>query len=382
MTPDGEGIRGVTVWREGRSGEQIAAASEVEPGDGVLWIDLESSASVERLLPRLSKLCPGLTAEMLADLLTPDDQPEGASYDEGRIKLASTFAVEASRLKVQHERGTAIPSGVLVFQPVELLACDGWLLTCWHPTRTFAGAERVASEDLPGTCEEIRREIGKDWVGLGQAGGGDLGVLIMHRLALGYRAAGWELAAWHEDWELSLYVDDRLDNPDELPSLWGMMAVLRNWLNPLNRPGLRKLPDRAWLPNRNHDLVVAIDDRIDATLGQLQALANSMRASFSVLHVQTAEESRTRKERTQHRVELIAAVFLVPTLVVGFYGANTWVPGQGRHWGFWVMLVVLLALTAAAVATVLHWRRQERAELRQVRLERDRARQELLRSLR
>ncbi len=49
--------------------------------------------------------------------------------------------------------------------------------------------------------------------------------------------------------------------------------------------------------------------------------------------MQTAEEARSRKERTQHRVELIAAIFLVPTLVVGFYDANTWVPGQGRHWG-------------------------------------------------
>src|SRR4029077_4694381 len=107
----------------------------------------------------------------------------------------------------------------------------------------------------------------------------------------------------------------------------------------------------------------------------------SMRASFSVLHVQTAEAARDRKERTQHRVELIAAIFLVPTLVVGFYGANTWVPGQGKHWGFWVMLVALLILTSVAVATVLNWRHQERSELRRITDERNASRRELLRSV-
>jgi hypothetical protein len=318
---------------------------------------------------------------MLDDLLTPDDRPEGATYSDGQIKLASTFTVEARRLEQKRERGRAMRSGVLVFQPVELLASKDWLLTCWHPTRTFAGAEKVA-EGEPGTSDAIWKEISEEWMSLERPGGGDLGILIMNRLALAYRATGWRLAAWHEDWELSLYVDDALDNPDELPNLWGMMAVLRDWLNPLNRPGLRKMPDRAWLPNNNHDKVVAIDDRVDDTLEQLQLLSGSMRASFSVLHVQTAEAARDRKERTQHRVELIAAIFLVPTLVVGFYGANTWVPGQGKHWGFWVMLVALLILTAVAVATVLNWRHQERNELRRITDERNASRQELLRSVR
>jgi hypothetical protein len=331
-------------------------------------------------MPRLTKFCPGLKEEMLDDLLTPDDQPEGVVYADGQIKLASTFTVQARRLERKHERGKAMRSGVLVFQPVELLASQDWLLSCWHPTRTFAGAEKV-SEGAPGTSEQVRNEVSQEWTALDRPGGGDLGILVMNRLALSYRATGWRLAAWHEDWELSLYIDDALDNPEELPNLWGMMAVLRDWLNPLNRPGLRKMPDRAWLPNTNHDRVIAVDDRVDDTLENLQSLANAMRASFSVLHVQTAEEMRDRKERTQHRVELIAAIFLVPTLVVGFYGANTWIPGQGKHWGFWVMLVALLILTSAAVATVLNWRHQERRELRRLEDQRNESREELLRAL-
>jgi CorA-like Mg2+ transporter protein len=377
---DASALRSATVWEAGKhpgtprvgNGRKVA---------GVPWFDLVSSTSAEQLFPSLAKDCQGLTEHMLDDLLTPDDRPEGATYSGSQIKLASTFTVEARRLEQKRERGSAMRSGVLVFQPVELLASKDWLLTCWHPTRTFAGAEKVA-EGEPGTADTIRKEISEEWMSLEQPGGGDLGILIMNRLALAYRATGWRLAAWHEDWELSLYVEDALDNPDELPNLWGMMAVLRDWLNPLNRPGLRKMPDRAWLPNNNHDRVVAIDDRVDDTLEQLQLLSGSMRASFSVLHVQTAEAARDRKEHTQHRVELIAAIFLVPTLVVGFYGANTWVPGQGKHWGFWVMLVALLILTSVAVATVLNWRHQERSELRRITDERNASRQELLRAVR
>jgi hypothetical protein len=373
---DAPGVRSATRWRPGKGPVPIGPGP-VLAGEGCVCIDLVSGSDAAELWPLLGGRCPGLTQEMLADLLTPDDRPDGKVYDEGRIKLASTFGVTARRTEMKPERGKAMRSGVLVFQPVELLACREWLLTCWHPIRTFAGADKV-SEGEPGSATAIQ-EVADEWCSLENAGAGDLGILIMNRLALDYRATAWKLAGWHEDWELSLYVDDALDNPEELPALWGMMAVLRDWLNPLNRPGLRKLPDRAWLPNENHDTVVAIDDRIDDTLRQLRNLADSMRASFSLLHVQTAEEERERKEDSQHRVELIATAFLVPTLVVGFYGANTWVPGQGRHWGFWVMMTALVVLTAAAVGTLLAWRRRERAELNRLREERNAARAELLR---
>jgi hypothetical protein len=373
------GIRTVSVWREGQAPLE-ASLSHLGDIEGVPWIDLVSNGDAATLLPKLQGACPGLTLKMLEDLLTPDDGPEGVTYGEGEIKLASTFSVRAKRLERKRERGKAIGAGVLVFQPVELLACDEWLLTCWHRTRTFCGAEVVADGE-PGSAADILSEVVLEWLSLERGGGGDLGVLAMARLALGYRAAGWKLSGWLQDWELGLYVEDALDNPEELPNLWGMMAVLRDWLNPLNRPGLRTMPDRAWLPNCDHETVVEIDERVDKALAQLHTLANAMRASFSVLHVQTAEAARERKERSQHRVELAAAIFLVPTLIVGFYGANTWVPGQGRHWGCWVMTIVLLAGTAIAVGMVLRMRREERQEERRIRAARESSRRELLQAL-
>jgi uncharacterized membrane protein len=80
----------------------------------------------------------------------------------------------------------------------------------------------------------------------------------------------------------------------------------------------------------------------------------------------------------QRRVEIAAAAFLVPTLIVGFYGANTWVPGQGQHWGFWVMVMVMIVLSGVALVLVsLSQRRASQAANRTIE-ERRRMRTEML----
>jgi Mg2+ and Co2+ transporter CorA len=201
----------------------------------------------------------------------------------------------------------------------------------------------------------------------------------MHELAFTYAPAHRALNAWLEDWELSLYIEDDLDNHDQLPELWSLMAVLRDWLNPLNKAGLRADVEKAWLPVSDHAAVVAVDDRIDKALEQLGKLSATLRQSFGLLHLEQSEEQRQRSEQIQRRNELLAAGFLVPTLVVGFYGANTWVPGQGRHWGFWVMVGVLAVLSVVVVT--VFWRNHQRteAELRVAEEERRLKREELLR---
>jgi Mg2+ and Co2+ transporter CorA len=142
------------------------------------------------------------------------------------------------------------------------------------------------------------------------------------------------------------------------------MAVLRSWLAPLNRPGLREDVGRSWLPATDHQAVIAVDDRVDKALDELGSLSATLRQSFGLVHLEQAEEQREHTERMQRRIEIAAAAFLVPTLIVGFYGANTWVPGQNRHWGFWVMVLALIVLSAMALVfvTVSQRRTQEAAE--------------------
>jgi hypothetical protein len=306
--------------------------------------------------------------EMVADLVEPDAQPEGKPFN-GTVRLASTFSVEACSPDGTARRGEAAGAGHLVFRPLEILAGDEWIITCWHPVRTFVGAE--SSEDtVPGAAPpDLFESVARSWAAGTGSCAGDLGVLVMHELALTYVPAVRVVASWLEDWELALYITDEPDR-DTLARLWGSMAVLRDWLNPLNKAGLRTNVDKAWLPVRDHAAVIRVDDRVDKALDNLRTLAGALRGSFQVLHVELNEEQREHAERRQRRVELIATALLMPTLVVGFYGANTWVPGQGRHWGFWVMVAALVLLSAAALAAVAAVHRQHQRDAAEVAKER------------
>jgi len=316
---------------------------------------------------------------MLEDLLTPDDEPAGHSYANGEIRLASSFSVVAQRPDDGAGRGTPQGVGVLVFQPVELLAGSDWLITCWHPRRVFQGPTKL-KEQPPGDAEAVHWAVGKRWRHGQRGSPGDLGVSVMHELALTYAPAHRALYSWLGDWELSLYVEDDVDNHDQLPELWGLMAVLRNWLNPLNRPGLRADVDKAWLPVTSHKAVIKVDDRVDKALSSLAKLSETLRQSFGLLHLVETEEQRQHSEHMQRRLEIAAVVFLVPTLIVGFYGANTWVPGQGKHWGFWVMVAALVLLSLSALFAVLYFHRRSNEASKAETSARERRRSELLHS--
>lgn len=371
-------LRRTSTWRGGARPEVCGTDDPL--GDGAFrWFELVCGPDLtEEAFDLLAASCPGLTRQMLEDLLTPDDAPAGISYGDGTIRLASTFGIEAIRRDQQRERGTAQGVGVLRFQPVELLAGERWLISCWHPGRLFQGAIKI-DEDRPDSADAIFSGVAERWARRRGGGPGDLGVAIMNELALSYAPTHRELFSWLEDWELSLYVNDDLDNRDELPELWGLMAVMRDWLNPLNRPGLRADVSKAWLPAGDHDAVIEVDDRVDKALAGLAKLSERLRQSFGLLHLEQSEEQREHSERMQRRIEIAAAVFLVPTLIVGFYGANTWVPGQGKHWGFWVMVALLILLSFAALLGVLHLQRRAGKAALAAGSERRQIRTELLR---
>jgi uncharacterized membrane protein len=370
-------IRRVSVWREDGSSGVVQQPAPSQP-EGFYWFELACGVEeADGVLEAIGDHCPGLTERMLEDLLTPDEQPEGKRY-AADIRLASSFGVAPWRPSAHAERGIPQGVGVLRFQPVEILAGDGWLVTCWHPQRIFQGSRKLDDEPPPEDADELFEAVAARWRRAPGHRPGDLGVSIMHELAFSYAPAHRALNAWLEDWELSLYIEDELDNHEQLPELWGLMAVLRDWLNPLNKPGLRADLDKAWLLVSDHESVVAVDDRIDKALAALGKLSETLRQSFGLLHLEQTEEQREHSERVQHRIELLAAAFLVPTFIVGLYGANTWVPGQGRHWGFWVMVVVLFALSIVVVSFVLRTQRRVEQAREEAAAERKRMREGLL----
>lgn len=349
------------------------------PSDpSIVWWDLTGTGlGANESLAVLEPSCPGITTSMIENLMAPDEKPAGQSYEGGEIRLASTFAVFPERRTSAAERGEPRPVGTLVIQPVELLASADWLVTCWHPTRTYRGMRCRAAESAPGGPAGIRESVEAAWARADTCCAADLGILIMNELALTYAPAHRAISGWLEDWELGFYIDDPRFDRDDLAHLWGERAVLRDWLVPLNRPGITENPAKAWLPASNQELVEDVDNRVDRALINLEELGNSLRASFSLLHVQQTEESRQRSEALQRRAGIAAAAFLVPTLVVGFYGANTWVPGQGEHWGFWAMVCALLAFTALTIFLLVRWQQAQRAEEQRSHEERERMRREL-----
>jgi len=372
-------IRRISLWHPQHRPREVELA-ELSGAEGFPWIELACGIDhADPVLETLAEHCPGLTAKMLEDLLTPDDEPEGNSYANGEIRLASSFGVIAQRPDEKSERGASRGVGVLVFQPVELLAGANWLITCWHPRRTFQGPTKIL-DGPPESAERLRRAVAARWENGQRGTPGDLGVSVMNELALTYASAHRTLYSWLEDWELSLYdVEDELDNHDQLPELWGLMAVLRDWLNPLNKPGLQADIGKAWLPVSNHAAVIEVDNRIDKALASLARLSETLRQSFGLLHLEQTEQQRRHSERMQHRIEAVATAFLVPTLIVGFYGANTWVPGQGKLWGFEVMVAALVMLSIAAFVTVIQLQRRSSAAARIASSKRAQIRSDLLR---
>lgn len=362
-------VRSATAWVPGeppRALEELTAA--VPPGT-VWWYDLDPAlaSDPDEVVRVLGPVCEGLTAEMVEDLLEPDETPEGKSFD-GRIRLASSFAVEVRPPAGSASRGEPQGAGELVFQPVELLASDHWLITCWHERRTFEGAKERRPRAVaapPAVVENVARR----WAGGCGRNAGDLGVLVMHELALGYVPAYRGVAGWLEDWEMAMYLQDNADRTT-FARIWGSMAVLRDWINPLNRSGLRTDIERAWLCATDHDAVIGVDDRVDRALKGLKEVADALRAALQLLHIEQNEKRREEAERVQRRIELAAAAFLIPTLIVGFYGANTWVPGQGSHRGFWGMVAVLVFFTVVGLVLVRRWQAQQKRAAEEVARER------------
>jgi hypothetical protein len=394
QTPDSLGfrapqIRAVSQWIPGKPPQPLTDALS-QSHDGCVWVDVEvphaavateeaKQRSLESLLSALAPYCDGaIDAAMAEDLLNVRDRREGERYREGKIRSVSSFRVEARRLTRTEDGRTIGIGGRLVFQPVEFLCGPNWLVVCWHARRLYIGAEEIDADE-PESHQEVLNAVAQRWSSGTGHSAADLGVQILHDLALTYAPAYREIASWLEEWELRLYLENELDR-ETLQDLWGAMTLLREWVSPLNRPGLRTDIDKAWFCGAtDHSEIQRVDDRLDRALDGLRNLATTLRASFNLLHVQIAEEHRERREQLQRRLELAAAAFLVPTLIVGFYGANTKVPGEQTWWGFWIMVVALVLFSVVAVSTLWFSHRRAAIEAEHRISERRKARNRLLR---
>jgi hypothetical protein len=351
--PGQTAIKWCNVWAKGEAPRKLPL-SEADPSQGLLWIDLASGADPGEVLAQLSGICDGLTREMLEELLTPDEFSEGTRYADDQIRVITTFAVRADPPDPHDDEGP----GRLIVSPVELLAAERWLLSCRHQQRIYAGPREPVEFAAPDDDAETVAAVSRKWHADATSTAGDLGVQVMLHLALGYAKAHRALYGWLELWELNLYEQD-VEDPAivgreraRLRQMWGLRAALRDWLSPLNAPGLQMDLGEAWLPASDHDAVKATDLRIDKALAALARLGETLRSSFQLLHLHEHQIERDRADRRLRQLEFIAVVFLIPTLVVGLYGSNTWLPGEHKVWGFLVMWAGLIVATGIGLILI------------------------------
>jgi hypothetical protein len=339
-------IRRISDWAPGPARWIDVDVLEPEPPDEV------TPAVLELLQPH----CRGeLDEAMVSDLLDVRGRREGERYTEGRIRSLSAFRASTRTLD---------GGGEVTFQPVEMLAGEEWVITCWHTRRIYREARPYSENEPPEPRDDLHDAVTERWSVDSGRTAGDLATMILYELGLTHRQACFAIRGWLEQWELRLYLHNEIDQ-EGLERLWGLMAQLREWVQPLNRPGITEDSTKSWFSGvSDHRLAAKVDDHcVDRALSEIRHLADTMRDTFQVLSARLLEEQRDRRELLQRRIEIAAAAFLVPTLVVGFYGANTRVPGQGTWAGFWGMVVVLIVLSTLSVAAVWWW--QQRRGMRE-----------------
>ena len=349
-----------------RPGEapRVVPVSEARHGDGVVWLDVDLRALAGRadgaaqLRGVLEPLCPGIDEEMVEDVLDADLWPKRRRYGDVR-------AVSAAAVVPEESKDATSRAGSLTFQVVEMLAGDGWLVTCWHAPRKFTGSEeRPPAAEALGDHGDALAEVERAWAAGSNSTAGDLGLVVIEQLVDTYPDVRQSLFDWLESWELDLYRRCDTDAPPDRKTLIELRALLfqyRKAIAPLN--AARGKAQEYWFADvTKGEEAERVDDRIDRALRVVTELSDRLRSALDLVQLQLAQTQGRKTERLQQKVELIASVLLVPTLIAGSYGANTKFPGLNEEWGTIAMLV-LMVLGGSATFVFLRWvrGREERA---------------------
>lgn len=355
------------LWRLGVAPELLPLHQAATTAEGVLVITVDAnSGNAEEVHGQLQAIFDGqLTLEMVTDLLAPDDLPEVKLFDlDGRMRKVSSFGV---RTLVQGRDGD---SG-LVFEPIEFLAGEGWLICHWQPCKAYRIGQGVPSEFTLPSREHIEDEVARQWRDQGGQTAGDLGVLFLYELSLNYtkaRRALWtRLNAWEREFYSLRPGSDTTELVETLRELHRLHGELNRRLDGLNVPW--KHADTSWFADvKLVDTAKSVDGIIDRSLNNLHSFSDSLRqavsltASYATLrHFELAEEQKMATEHLTRRFELGAAILLVPTLIAGVYGANTLLPGGG-HWSGFIAMVTLMVMGSAGAYFALEWGRARKSE--------------------
>lgn len=364
MLPIDEVIE-VTEWRPGRTREHRSLFQSAPAHDAVRWFHVDVIHSEpDMIFEALEPVCPGLTLQMVVDLFTVDPRPYVHSYnDEPHLRMVSAFAVTADESEEGASDADASKAGGLIVQLVEMLAGDGWMITCWHRSKRYHGAEEIA-EGPPLGRDQVVHGVERWWVQGGLATAGDLATLVLHELVLTYPSSARVMLSWLEQWELDFH--RRYDKTERhtLIDVRSLLAELEERLRAIERPEA-DAADSWFIGLSTEKWPERVQKLIDRALSDVQSLHSTLRSSLDLLAVHAtaqqlrlAQDQAKAQEKLQGALALVTSVLLVPTFIAGTFGANTEVPGQGKWWGFGVM-VILMVLGALGTWALIRPRKRK-----------------------
>jgi hypothetical protein len=353
----------VSEWRPGQPPERKTVFQSAPTQEAVRWFHVDVIHSEpDMIFEALEPVCAGLSLQMVTDLFTVDPRPYVHSYnDEPHLRMVSAFAVTADESEEGASDAEASKAGALVVQLVEMLAGEGWMITCWHRSKRYHGAEEIA-EGPPMGRDSVVRGVERWWVQEKLSTAGDLATLVLHELVLTYPSAARVMLSWLEQWELDFH--RRYDKTERhtLIDVRSLLAELEERLRAIERPEADA--EDSWFTGLSSDKwPQRVQKIVDRALSDVEAIHTTLRSSLDLLAVHaTAQQLRlaqnqaAQQEKLQGALALVTSVLLVPTFIAGFFGANTEVPGQGRWWGF-VLMVILMVLGAIATWALIRPRK-------------------------
>ncbi len=372
----------VSIWTPGgKPSEECSISTDVQaPPESVLWFNVDPpmptgngaptpdafEARVREVAKRLMSWCPGLHERMVRDLLDHDVQPKVETYGDENdgVRGISVLAVIARETPGEPGDSDGV-SEELVFQIVEIIIGDGWLVTCWHPSRIFIGTEE------PESGHSVLREPFMSYVRYRWRDGlteepperhktsSDLAVYLSRALLATYEASHRMMERWVAGWEVSFYrslssskkAENLKEAAGEISNLLSMVGEFRRRLTAFEHARW-VTTDKTWFPNVSDvDKVSEEGDKseqgvlassLEAAEKSFELLSDTIRADINLLMLQNTATQQESTERLQRYLGKVTGLVLVPTLVVGFFGANTELPGRASWLGFEIMLVLML----------------------------------------
>jgi hypothetical protein len=387
----GPGVR-VSLWSRGAAGRLEPLLSSNEPkaasSDVVRWFDVDprggepSEDDVHELTNRLKTWCPGLNKIMVRDLLTPDVQPKTETYGDERtgVRTVSVPALIAREVPDEDDDFDDLDEQLIV-QMVELVIGPGWLITCWHRSRTLVG-RGVVHDGPPVLLEPFLGYVSYRWTqdtamhdGSSQPkDAGDLAAYLARSLVATYGASLRMFQRWVSSWEVEFYKalgdsggQTSAGGPGERKTLKAAAAEISNFLslvgefsrsvNAFKLAG-EEMPNNTWFADHEDtgdgDSEEAIPSKeaaalalsVEAATTKLAQLSEEIRADMDLLMLQSQARQQESSERLQGYLGKVTGLVLVPTFVAGLFGANTALP-EGGTWAGFVIMVVLMVVSAA-----------------------------------